>query len=305
MSSRSPERSLSRRQILAFAAGAALSPLAARAVCPCGEQLQPVASVPPTIPATQPAGDVLRVCADPNNLPHSNRNQEGFEDRIAALLATELGLKLEYDWLPQRLGFYRTALKTFDSQMVMAAPAGFEKAMLSVPYYRSTYVFVYRHDDAPVKSLDDPRLRSLKIGLPLTGGSNTPPTHALISRNLINNIHGFPVFDESEGRPGEKLIAAVANGEIDVAIAWGPQAGFFARQQKTKLDLSPVTPAEERVGDATLPFTFEICVGVRRSEKSLCQKINEVIGRRQEKIAAILAEYGVPLLPLKPAAHGT
>lgn len=290
----------SRRSWLGAAAAVALSPLLLKAECPCDteEEIQKkAATTKPNTPG------LLGVCADPNNLPFSNRNREGFEDKIAALIASELGVTLKYDWLPQRLGFYRTALKTFDSDVVMAAPAGFEKALITRPYYRSSYVFVRRQDGPNPVSLDDPLLKSVKIGVQLTGGDNTPPTHALAKRNLIDNVKGFTVFDETTGAPGERIIKAVADREIDVAIAWGPQAGYFASRQARALAIKPVTPEADRYGDTLMPFTFEICMAVRRTDTALQDRINNIIAARQNEIDRILDEYQVPRLPLiKPVA---
>jgi len=279
-------------------------PVIAQAGCPCGEDSKDEHEPPP--PAKPGPLRSLRVCADPNNLPFSNRKFEGFEDKIAALVAKDLDVPLEYDWLPQRLGFYRTALKNFDSNLVMAAPAGFEKALITDPYYRSTYVFVFRKGFAtPIHSFDDPALHSVKVGVTLTGGDNTPPTHALAKRKIIDNLTGFPAFDESDGKPGEKIIAAVASGEIDVAIAWGPQAGYFAKQQSTPLEVVPVSPKEDSQGDVRMPFTFGICMALRRPDKELRTRINEIISRRRAEMDRILDEFSVPRLPLLAEKAGT
>jgi mxaJ protein len=299
MSSHFPENPITtRRECLGFLAAAVLSPLAARAAgpCPCGV-IDPVASPSKGAAENEPSA-VLRVCADPHNLPFSNRNHEGFEDKVAELIARELGSRLEFDWLPQRLGFYRTALKTFDSQLVMAAPAGFEKALITDPYYKSTYVFVSRPDSKP-SGMDDPALRTMKIGVQLNGG-DTPATHALAARKIIDNVHGFPAFDESTGTPAQKIVAAVASGEIDVAIVWGPQAGFFVKRQTVALVMTAVTPQQDGHGPGSMPFTFSICVGVRRSESKLRDRINQVISRRRREIDGILDEFSVPRLPLDP-----
>jgi mxaJ protein len=301
MSSHFHDTVLSRRSWLKWAAASAAAlPLAARAECPCGDDAGPPA--PAESPA--PAG-TLRICADPNNLPFSNRAKEGFEDRLAALVAQDLGLKLEYQWLPQRLGFYRTAFKTFQVNLVMAAPVGFDMALATQPYYRSTYVFVTRKSATPIRSFDDPSLKSAKIGVTLTGGVNTPPTHALAKRNIIDNVTGFSAFDESQGKPGEKIIAAVARGEIDVAIAWGPQAAWFARQQPVELSVTPVTPEEDTIGSVKLPFTYGICMAVKRPDKALRDKIKQIIAKRRNAIDRILDDYAVPRLPLQDRSAGT
>jgi len=291
-------RITTRRGCLGFLAAAALSPLVARAEgpCPCG-MIDPV-DPPNKGDGKKATSGTLRICVDPNNLPYSNRNHEGFEDKIAELIARELGLTLQYDWLPQRLGFYRTALKTFDSQLVMAAPAGFDMALTTVPYYKSSYVFVTRAG-TKVKSLDDPALRSMKIGVQLNG-KDTPATHALASRNLIENVQGFPAFDESTGKPAEKIVAAVASGEVDVALVWGPQAGLFVKRQKPRLEMTPITPQVDGQGPGAMPFAFSICIGVRRPERDLRDRINQMIASRRSEIDRILDEYSVPRLPLDP-----
>ena len=184
----------------------------------------------------------------------------------------------------------------------MAAPAGFERALTTDPYYRSAYAFVYRRDKGPkIKSFDDPALRDLKIGVQLTGGANTPPTHALARRHLIENVTGYPVFDESEGCPSAKIVAAVAEGEVDVAVVWGPPAGYFAKRQSVPLEVVPVSPQEEVVGSASLSFAFDICMGVRRGDKDLRDRINATLARRRDEIGKVLDEYGVPRVPAAAA----
>ena len=298
-----PGRNTTRRRCLGFLAAAALSPLVARAdgPCTCGT-IDPVETPDKGDAKKSSTPTVLRVCADPNNLPFSNRNHEGFEDKIAELVAGDLKLPLEYDWLPQRLGFFRTALKTFDSQLVMAAPAGFDMAFTTVPYYRSSYVFVTR-PDSKVKDLDDAALRSMKIGVQLNG-KDTPATHALATRKLIDNVRGFPVFDETEGRPAAKIVAAVANRDIDVALVWGPQAGFFVRQHAGALEMTPVSPQVDGRGPAAMPFAFSICMAVRRPERDLRDRINKVIAARRSDIDRILDQFSVPRLPLDPIQLG-
>lgn len=301
-----PERDrITRRGVLRSMAIAALAPLVARAACPC--KLTEQDDNQPNPPSTTQPATALRICSDPNNLPFSNRNGEGFEDKIAALIACNLGMSPQYTWLPQRLGFFRTALKTFDSDLVMAAPAGFDKALITIPYYRSSYVFVGRQGSQLPASFDDPILRSMKIGVQLAG-SDTPPTYALAKRNLINNVTGYPVFDESSGKPAEKIIAAVAEGEIDLAIAWGPQAGFFLKRQSVPLKMSNVTPEQDVQGSVAMPFSFSICIAIRRPEAALRDRINTVLAQRRNDIDQILDQFSVPRLPLEttssPSAKG-
>src|SRR5213078_2424458 len=185
--------------------------------------------------SSAPAGPgVLRVCAEPNNMPFSNAKGEGFENKIAELVAKELGMKLEYRFMSQRLGFFRETLKAGECQLVMGAPSDFEKALTTRAYYRSSYVFVTREDrHLEIKSFDDPALKTLKIGLQLAPGA-TPPAEALGRRGIVDNIVGIPVSESSE-----QIIEGVVNGTIDVAIIWGPPAGYFAKKQSTPLKITP------------------------------------------------------------------
>jgi len=240
--------------------------------------------------------DALRVCADPNNLPYSNRQGEGFENEIARLLAADLGREsVDYTWWPQRRGFIRNTLRAQACDVVIGVPAGYELVQTTRPYYRSTYVFVTRKDGPRVASLDDPALRSLRIGVHVVGddGANVPPAQALAERGIVGNIRGYSIYgDYSRPDPPRALIDAVANGEIDVAIAWGPLAGYFAAREPAPLEITPVTPAGERLA----PMTFAIAMGVRRGDAGLRNSIEAALERRRQDIRANLERYGVPLL---------
>jgi len=169
----------------------------------------------------RPAG-VLRVCADPNNLPFSNQRGEGFENKIAELLAQDLGERVEYTWWAQRRGFFRNTLKAGACDVVMGVPSGFEMALTTRPYYRSTYVFLSRKDRRlNVTSFDDPVLRKLRIGVQIIGDdqSNAPPAHALTRRNIVDNVRGYTLYgDYSQHDPPARIVDAVAKGDIDLAI---------------------------------------------------------------------------------------
>lgn len=248
-----------------------------------------------TLPAsdTEPAR-VLRVSADPNNLPFSNERGEGFENKIAELVARELGAKLEYIWWPQRRGFVRETLTSGRADLIIGVPAGFGRVATTRPYYASTYVFVYRRDGVPVESFDDPALRVLRVGVTMVGDdfSNTPPAHALMARGCIENIRGYSVYgDYGTESPSAEIIRAVARGEVDVAVAWGPLAGYFGTRQSVPLTIAPVAP--ERDGPE-LPFVFRIAMGVHRENQALRRELDEVITRRRAEIDRILDEYGVP-----------
>ena len=239
--------------------------------------------------------DALRVCADPNNLPFSNRNGEGFENKIAELLAREMNVRLEYTWWPQRRGFFRNTLKAGLCDVVIGVPSSLEMALTTAPYYRSSYVFVYRRDRGlKIGSFDDAALRNLKIGVQMIGDdfSNTPPAHALTTRGMAENIHGYMVYgDYSKELPGSSIIEAVASGEVDVAVVWGPLAGYFAKRGKLPLEVVPVKP---EIDQPFLPFVYDISVGVRRGDTDFRDRIEQILQRRRPEIQNLLKEYGVP-----------
>jgi len=241
-------------------------------------------------------GRVLRVCADPNNLPFSNRRLEGFENRIADLVARELGRHVEYYWQPQRRGFVRTTLRAGVCDVIVGVPSSFEQTRVTRPYYRSSFMFVTRRDQpARVRSLDDPVLRKLRIGIELTGEDydNPPAAQALAARHMTQNVHGYLVYgDYSKEHPSWGVMDAVAKGDVDVAIAWGPLAGFYARRSHVALDLRPVAPA---IDTPFLPFVFDISMGVRREDAALAAALDHALQKHAREIGAILSQYGVPL----------
>jgi mxaJ protein len=237
----------------------------------------------------------LRVCADPNNLPFSNIREEGFENRIAEILAHELKAALHYTWWAQRRGFIRNTLKAGSCDLVVAVPAGFEMVDTTVPYYRSTYVFVYRKESPyQVRSFDDPILRSAKVGVHLMGDdyANTPPAHALSRRRIIDNVVGFPIYgDYSQPNPPARILDALAAGRIDVAIVWGPLAGFFTPKESVPLAMVPVSPVLDQ---DFLPMEYDIAMGVRHGEKAFKGEIEAALKRRHDDIRKILRAYGIP-----------
>ena len=245
----------------------------------------------------QPPARVLRVCADPANLPFSNERREGFENRIADLVAKDLHASLQYRWMPQRRGFIRLTLKAGECDLVIGVPSEYDLVLATAPYYRSTYVFVSaqsRH--LRLRSFDDPVLRRLKIGLhaSVEDGHNQPPAAALARRGIVDNIVGFRMFDdESVVNPQARVIDAVASGDIDVAIVWGPFGGYFARRQKVGLDVVPVWPA---VDPPSLPFAYDISMGVRKGDDSFKAELEAILDRRRHDVRKILGEFGVPLV---------
>jgi mxaJ protein len=239
----------------------------------------------------------LRVCADPNNLPFSNDHAQGFENKLAALIGGELGWPVRYTWWAQRRGFVRNTLGAHRCDVVMGVPAQLEMVRTTRPYYRSSYVFVSRRNGPiRVRSFDDPVLRTLKIGVPLVGddGANPPPVHALARRGIIDNVVGFTVYgDYRQDSPPRRMLDALVTGEIDVAVAWGPLAGWFARTARVPMRIAPVSPAH----DGPLPFSFAIALGVRRDDEPLQRKLDAILRRRHADIERLLEDYGIPRQP--------
>jgi mxaJ protein len=163
------------------------------------------------------------------------------------------------------------------------------------PYYRSSYVFVTRRDrNLSIKSLDDPVLRKLRIGVELVGddGMNTPPVHALDKRGIHGNLKGYIVYgDYREPNPPSRIIDGVARGDVDVAIAWGPLAGYFASRQPVPLEITPVSP---QIDLPYLPEVFDISMGVRREDKAFRDRLDAILEKRKTEIDSILDSYHVP-----------
>lgn len=246
-------------------------------------------------PARAEGEPTLRVCADPNNLPFSNEREEGFENHLARLVADEMGRELRYTWWAQRRGFVRNTLRAGECDLVMGIPSSFELVLPTRPYYRSTYTFVYRADAGfDITSFDDPKLRQLRVGVHLIGddGANAPPAHALSNRGMVGNVVGFTIYgDYSQPNPPARIIDAVARGEIDVAVVWGPLAGYFAPRAAVPLEIRPVSP---QIDLPFLPFVYDISMGVARGDSALKLAVEEVLARRQGEVEAILDEFGVP-----------
>jgi len=247
---------------------------------------------------------VLRVCADPNNAPLSSQRAPALENEIAELLARELRARVEYTWWAQRRGFYRNTLSAGSCDVVIGVPAGLEMVRTTAPYYRSSYVFVARADRGlGVRSLDDPRLRRLRVGVQLAGddGANPPPVHALARRGIIDNVVGYNALgDYAEADPPAAALRAVAAGAVDVAIAWGPLAGGFARRSQVPLEIRPIAEAE----DAGLPMAFSIALGVRRADRGLAAELSRALAARRAELDVLLAAWRVPRLPLPATPAG-
>lgn len=236
----------------------------------------------------------LRVCADPDNMPFSNIQQQGFENRIAELVAADLGAHLTYVWQRMGRGFVREYIDKSQCDFVIGIPANFHFLLTTIPYYRSTYVFVVpRQSNVKSVSLDSPELHGLKIGVQVLDENYTPPGTALARRGLQREIVGF----DSTGEDAESIVRAVAKHQVDLAVVWGPLAGYFAQRYRGALKLVPVEPEVDPPG---LPFTFAISMGVRKGNTALRNDLQNVLSTHSSEIDDILADYGVPQLPLAP-----
>jgi mxaJ protein len=237
---------------------------------------------------------VLRVCGDPENLPFSNEKLEGFENKIAAVIAGELGATPQYTWWPHQRGLVRNTLDAGLCDVIFGVPEGLDFVLWTKPYYRTSYVIAYRKDRGyPITSLDAPELKKLRLGV----YANTPPEESLARRGLLDNVSTYSLFFDPRGdrdRP-LKLLLDLVDGTVDVAVPWGPLAGYYAKKMNAPLELVPL---EDEIG---VPLAFDISMGVKKGNKELKSQLEAAIDRRQTDIRTILEEYGVPLRPL-PAA---
>lgn len=238
------------------------------------------------------APPALRVCADPNNLPFSNTHGDGFENKLAELLAAKVGAKLQYTWWAQRRSFIKNSLEAGRCDVIMGVPASIASVITTKPYYRSSYVFVTRHDrNLHLASLGDPRLAQWRIGVHEVGNDLAPPAAALARRGITKNVTGYSLFGRyGEDNPPRTLIDAVAHNGVDVAIVWGPFAGYFAKQEDVPLDVVPVSPSMF----LAIPFTYDISAAVRKDEPELKTQLDAVIQNDAAAIRQILDGYGVP-----------
>ncbi|HYD72626.1 MAG TPA: quinoprotein dehydrogenase-associated putative ABC transporter substrate-binding protein [Candidatus Binatia bacterium] len=241
------------------------------------------------------AARTLRVCADPNNMPFSNLAREGFENRIVELAAQQMGATVEYIWRAQRRGYVREGLNGRECDVLPGVASNLETVLTTRPYYRSSYVFLWRTDRRlQLSSLDDPRLADLTIGVQMVGDdfSNTPPAHALARRGHTQNIRGYMIYgDYGDPAPAANIIRAVARGDVDAAVVWGPLAGYFASRADAPLSFEPIEP---RLDPPGLPMTFDISMAVRRDDPDLRRDINRALLQAEAEIDSILARYDVP-----------
>lgn len=240
--------------------------------------------------AAEGARTPLRVCADPDNPPYSVRDGSGFDNRIATLIAQQLGRKPVFVWARERRGFIREQFNKNACDVLMGVPIGMRSVMTTAPYYRSTYVFVTRKQDRlQLASFSDPNLDHRRIGLQIMEEDLSPPSLPLIRSGHAAQLVGFDSF----GSHAADIIRAVANRKVDVAVVWGPLAGYYAARLGG-MNLKPVAPKV----DAGIPFTFALAAGVHKGDSELHEQIDDAIHAKQKAILAILTSYHIPLLPL-------
>lgn len=235
------------------------------------------------------ATTVLRVCADPANLPYSNRAGEGFENRIVDLIAEELGLKVHYTWYPQSTGFVRNTLRLRQCDLIAGITTTSEKVQNTNPYYHSVYSMVYRKDSGlNASSMSDPTLKNLKLGVV----AGTPPATAIAQLGLLGNVRPYHLItDTRRYKPAQQAIIDVDSGKTDVAFVWGPIAAYYTSQAKNELVLVPLTRE-----DSNIRLNFRVSMAVRYNETDWKHTINAVLKSLEEDITKVLREYRVPLL---------
>jgi quinoprotein dehydrogenase-associated probable ABC transporter substrate-binding protein len=251
-------------------------------------------------PITQAWKDfkMLRVCGDPENMPFSDRKEQGFENKIADVVASALGDSVVYTWWPHRRGFIRSTLSASECDVVMGVPSGYDPVLTTSPYYRSTYYIVTRADKhLDIASLDDPRLKTLKIGVGLIGDdyTNTPPAQALASHGVTKNVRGFSLFYDEDTHP-QDIVNAVATDTIDVALVWGPVAGYFAKESSVPLTLKALPDSDSASG---VLFAYNVAIGVRHSDRDLKAALDSVLVQKRDTIQGILRGYNVPAAAVK------
>lgn len=233
----------------------------------------------------------LRVCADPAALPFSAQDGSGFENRIAALFAQDLGLPLRYTWFPNTLGFYRRTLNIRACDVVIGAPAEMGMAQPTMAYYRSTFALMTRRaDHLGVRALSDPALKGKRIG----AQARTPPGDLLIRYGLSDSMHAYDLMVDSRVSSMGRLMAQdLIDNRIDVAVLWGPVAAYQVAQHPDQLTMQPLGESEDGV-----QLGFGIAMAVRKGEPQWRARVEAFLAGHHPEIDAILTQAHVPLLPL-------
>jgi quinoprotein dehydrogenase-associated probable ABC transporter substrate-binding protein len=266
--------------MLAFGFGV-LSPIEANAQAQDGSDAGSLELVDP---------NVFRACGDPRNMPFSNEQGEGFENKLAELFAAKLGKKLSYTYFPQATGFVRMTLGSFRCDVIIGFPQGDDQAQVTVPYYRTTYALIFKPgtDLDGVSTIDDPKLKDKRIGVV----ARTPPSTIMAVDGLLAHAKSYPLFiDTRADSSAQAMIDDLKKGEIDVGILWGPMAGYYAKQSDPPLTVVPLL--KETVGT---PLTFRIGMAVRPSDQEWKRTLNRLIMENQAEINKLLISYNIPIL---------
>jgi quinoprotein dehydrogenase-associated probable ABC transporter substrate-binding protein len=246
-------------------------------------------------PAAEPSVElidpqVLRVCADPHNLPFSNDKGEGFENKLAELMAAKLGKSVAYTWYPQSVGFVRNTLAAHRCDVIMGFPQGDDLVQNTNPYYRTAYALVFKAGSGldRIETLEDARLKDKRIGIV----AGTPPATNIAVNGLMLKAKPYPlVVDTRVESSAEAMMKDLARGEIDAGVLWGPMAGYHAKQANPALSVVPLV--KETSGPR---LAYRITMGVRAADQNWKRALNRVIQENQPAINALLASFGVPLL---------
>ena len=232
---------------------------------------------------------ILRVCADPENLPFSNKAREGFENRIIDLVGEKLGLEVRYTWFPQSIGFVRNTLRLRECDLISGITTTSERVQNTNPYYNSVYTMVYRKDSGlEATTMSDPKLKDLKLGVV----AGTPPATIIAQLGLLSNIKPYHlVTDTRRYKPARQAILDVGSGETDVAFIWGPIAAFYAKEAANELVLIPLINEDRKVR-----LSFRVSMAVRYNENEWKRTINSVLTELKPEINDILHEFDVLLL---------
>ena len=240
----------------------------------------------------------FKVCADPDNMPYSNVRQEGFEDKIAAVLAEDLGKTLSFAYAYNRQGFLRNTINAMRCDVIIGTAKGYDALTTSVPYYRSGYVFLWRKDsNYNIKDWDSPDLKKGIIGIV----DKSPATVPLNEHDLMANARPYRL-QRDLNLPPSFLVDDLEKGDIDVAVVWGPIAGYYAKQSKVPLEMAFI-PEYKSVNPRGKEF-WNIAVGVRKHDKARVEMINGALERNKDKIAKIMADYGIPTVPVVDERRG-
>ncbi len=267
--------------ILLIAAAAALAPANAMAqgagLGAAGELVDP---------------EVLRVCADPSNMPFTDESGGGFENKLAELIAEKTGRKsVTYTWFPMVTGFVRNTLRANRCDIIMGYAQGDELVQNTNAYYKSAYVLVYRKGGGldGVETIEDPKLADKRIGV--VGG--TPPASNMAAAKLMGKAKAYPLLLDTRVAPSmaEVMVKDLLEGTIDAAVVWGPMAGYYAK--KSGADLAIVPLIKEKTGSR---MTYRITMGVRPSDQEWKRTLNRVIKDNQAEINKILLDFSVPLI---------